>query len=255
MSAALSLRETLTAMKAERPSWYRALLDEIAERLRTTACEAVLRPGNKMPDFVLPNAEGELVFSDDLLARGPLVVCFFRGGWCPFCSATLQALEAAVPDVTASGASLVGLTPDTSAHVLAVKLDLHLSFDVLSDVDCAVGLQFGTVYRVPDSYADALRFFGIDLIERHGTDALLLPMPALFVSDSSGIIRVAHASGDITDRVEPASLAATLGEIAAAVRARGSAAPYQGAMPRIRSRRSSRNSRSRRWRSPPGWGW
>lgn len=206
----MELRQKLAGMLAERPAWYVALLEEIAERLRRTACESVLRAGDPMPAFVLPNAEGELVFSGDLLARGPLVVCFFRGDWCPFCRATLTALEAALPEIVAQGASLAAITPDTAGLVTAAKRKLDLGYELLSDVGSAVGLQFGTVYRVPDAYVSVLQSAGIDLARRHGDPDALLPMPATFVIDRSGIIQYAHASGDITDRSEPSEIAAIL---------------------------------------------
>ena len=163
-----------------------------------------------MPDFILPNAEGNLVFSDDLLQRGPLVVCFFRGGWCPFCRSTLSALEAARTEIEAAGARLVAVSPATAGGNTETKRDLGLGFDVLSDVDCAVGLQFGTVYRVTEAYRQALESYDIDLVRQHGSSDLLLPMPAAFVVDRTGRIVAAHVSGDVTDRYEPADLAARL---------------------------------------------
>ena len=101
----MELKRRLVALFEVRPAWYTDLLTRIATRLNRTAVEGVLAAGNGMPDFVLPNAEGDLVFSDDLLAQGPLVVSFFRGGWCPFCSATLKALQEVLPDIVAQGAN------------------------------------------------------------------------------------------------------------------------------------------------------
>src|SRR5271166_260103 len=133
----MSLREQLAAMLTLRPERYRSLLRELAERLKKTAEEGVLKPGDPMPDFVLPDATGELVFSDDLLKRAPLVVVFFRGDWCPFCRTTLSALNEVAPDIEAAGASLVALTPDTGDYVNAASSGLGLSFPVVSDVDGA----------------------------------------------------------------------------------------------------------------------
>jgi peroxiredoxin len=160
-----------------------------------------------MPAFVLPDTEGGLVASGELLAHGPLVVCFFRGGWCPFCNATLAALEQARPEITAAGGTVVALSPDTASYNTETKRRLGLGFALLSDIDCAVGLQFGTVFLVPDAYLAVLKASGIDLVRRHGDDWHLLPMPATFIVDRSGAIRFAHVSGDITDRSEPADIA------------------------------------------------
>ena len=215
----MSLREQLAAMLTLRPERYRSLLRGLAKRLKETAEDGVLKPGDPMPDFVLPDAKGELVFSDELLMRAPLVVVFFRGDWCPFCRTTLSALNEVAPDIEAAGASLVALTPDTGDYVNAASSGLGLSFPVVSDVDGATALRFGVTYRVPDALYDYWTGVGIDIAARHGDSSHLLPMVATFIADRSGILRFAYASGDITDRVEPETILAQVREIANEVRA------------------------------------
>ena len=193
----------LRAMLGKRPDWYRAILTRLASRLDGAAVPGVLAAGGAMPDFVLPDAADDLVQSTSLRARGPLVVCFVHGGWCPFRAETLSAMDAILPRVEAAGGSLVALTPDTLGYGAEIQTRLGLRFKVLSDVDCGVALQFGAAYRVPGEYRDALLSFGIDLHSRHGDGPGLLPMPATFVCDRAGIIRFAFASGDITERAEP----------------------------------------------------
>ncbi len=199
----MSLRQVLRDMMALRPPRYRAMLDALAARLRTTAEEGIPRPGDPMPDFVLPDAQGNLVFSDDLLVRGPLVIVFFRGDWCPFCRTTLSALNDIVPEIEAAGGSLVAMTPDTGEYVAAAWRGLGLRFPVLSDVDGATGMRFGAVYRVPDELIEYWQAAGIDLTARHGDSLRFLPMPATFIADRSGTLRYCHASGDVTNRAEP----------------------------------------------------
>jgi peroxiredoxin len=201
--ATSTLKARLTTVMASREPWYQALLVEIALHLDATARAAALGAGDPMPDFVLPNAEGELVFSDELLALGPLVVCFFRGDWCPFCKATLEALQETIPAIKAAGATLIAVTPDTAGYALQIKLMLGLSFEVLSDVDNATGLNFGVVYKAPEAYRAALLSYRIDLEQRHGDAAWLLPLPAIFIAGKDGILRYGQASGDVTDRTEP----------------------------------------------------
>ena len=85
--------------------------------------EAGLKAGDRIPEFELPNVEGRLVTSEELLARGPLVLSFFRGGWCPYCALELVALQEALPDIAARGANAAAITPDTGAAFAAVKRD------------------------------------------------------------------------------------------------------------------------------------
>lgn len=211
----MSLRQQLTEMMAVRPAAYRALLDALADRLNRTAVQGALRAGDPVPPFVLPDVQGDLVFSDDLLRAGPLVIVFFRGDWCPFCRTTLTALNAIAADIAAAGAAMVAITPDTGEYLRKTWHDLQLGFPVLSDADSATGLQFGAVYHVPDDLVAYWAQVGIDLEDRHGDAAHVLPMPGTFIANSAGILRFAHTSGDITDRVEPQTILAALRAIAA----------------------------------------
>jgi len=183
-----------------------------------------LKPGARMPDFDLPNVEGRFVASQALLERGPLVVSFFRGGWCPFCTTELTALQQALPEIAARGASLVAITPDTGAALAAAKRDNGLRYEVLSDLDFGLGLQFGLVYRVPDSIRELYRRLDLDLGARHGSahdGVWLLPIPATYIVDRRGIVRFAEVDCDFRRRMEPAAIIRALDALAAAERSGG----------------------------------
>jgi peroxiredoxin len=192
-----------------------AAYDEFLQRLDAARVTAqALGPGDRMPDFLLPSAEGRLVDSAGLLAGGPLVVTFFRGAWCPYCAATLDALEAVLPALTRAGATLVAMTPETGGRAAAMKAAHGLHYQVLADVDLVVAMAFGIVFRVPPRYDALLRARGIDLAERSGNPAWFLPVPATFLVRPDGIIARAWVNIDFTRRAEPA-------EILDAVRALG----------------------------------
>ncbi len=166
----------------------------------------VLAPGMPMPDFLLPNAEGRLLSSSDLLKSGPLVVVFFRGDWCPFCMMMLLALEEALPELHAAGATLAALTPDTGGLALRAKQSHGLHYEVLSDVDNETAMQFGVVVNPPESYRALLAGAGIDLAERHGNPGGFIPLPATFLVGQDGIVRASWIDLDVTRRVEPAAI-------------------------------------------------
>jgi peroxiredoxin len=209
----MSLKDELDRIRAEAAAHakikaaYEAL---VAQLDRAETASRALKVGDTMPGFMLPNAEGRLVFSDELLAPGALVVNFFRGDWCPYCTRTLQALEAALPRITAAGGQLVALTPDTGRHLAATKRAHRLSYQILSDVDGAVGMQFGVLFRVPELTREMLAGFGTDLAERHGNDGWFIPIPATYVVDRDGIIRYAFVDIDFTRRAEPDDVVAVL---------------------------------------------
>ena len=213
----MSLKDELDRLRAEGMSHLKlqAAYRELVDRLgRAETVGRALKVGDRMPSFMLPNAEGDLVFSEELLARGPLVINFFRGNWCPYCLEVLKALEAALPSIKAAGGQLLALTPDTGHHFAATKQDQRLSYEILSDVDGAVGLQFGVLFRAPDAYREVLLSFGTDLAERHGNEAWFIPMPASFVVDRSGIIRYAFVDADYTRRADPEDIIQALRGIA-----------------------------------------
>jgi len=211
MSLEDELSKIRAATKDDAPlqAAYRDLLSRL-DRAETGA--RALKPGDAIPAFLLPNAESRLVASDDLLARGCLVINFFRGNWCPYCRQTL-ALEAALPEIEAAGGQLVALTPDTGHHLADTKRAQQLSYEVLSDVDSAVGLQFGVLFRAPAAYREVLAGYGIDLAERHGNDGGFIPLPATYVIDRAGIVRYAFVDIDFTRRAEPSAVVAALQHI------------------------------------------
>lgn len=189
----------------------RQVYDALAAHLeRTEAAKHALKVGDTLPEFVLPNAEGRLVSSRELLAQGPLVVAFFRGDWCPFCNLTLAALEDALPRIETTDARLVAMTPDANGLALRAKHRNSVHYDVLCDIDNGVAMQFGVVYRVPDEYRKFLEDYKCDLGVRHGNDMWTLPMPSAFVIDRQGVIRYAFVNGDVLVRAEPDEIIAEL---------------------------------------------
>jgi peroxiredoxin len=197
--------------RARATAEVRAAYDEFLERLDAgCVTEQALGVGDAMPAFLLPSAEGRLVDSADLLAAGPLVVTFFRGDWCPYCSATLNALEAALPELAASGGTLVAMTPETGGRALAMKRAHGLHYLVLADVDLAIAMAFGIVFRMPPLYEALLRRRGVDLSERSGNAGWFLPIPATFVVGTDGVITRAWVNVDFTQRAEPTEIIDTL---------------------------------------------
>ncbi len=211
-----SLKEQLDRNRLGQTAKVQAAYEAmVAELARSGFIEHVLPVGAPFPDIALPTAEGDLARLADWWRRGPLVVTFFRGEWCPYCRLMLAALEQALPEIEALGASLVAVTPETGGRALAAKHRHGDRYDVLSDVDCGLGLDCGVVFQAPAVYRDMLLSYGDDLAARHGNDAWFLPVPATFVLDRDGIVRWRFAEVDYTRRAEPADILAALRALAA----------------------------------------
>lgn len=158
------------------------------------------------PDFALPNAEGDTVRLSQQLEDGPVVLSFYRGGWCPYCNLELRALQSAVPDIRAAGGRLVAVSPQTPDASLSTQEKAELEYEVLSDVGNEVADAYGLVFELPEVVQEAYDGFGIDLEAVNGDDSHTLPMPATYVIDTDGTVRYAFVDADYTRRAEPADV-------------------------------------------------
>lgn len=172
----------------------------------------VLPQGAPFPDFMLPSAEGRLVSLGGALVRGPVIVSFFRGEWCPFCRLMLAALTEALPEIEAAGATLLALTPETGGLALTMKAYHGARFEVLADVDCGVGLAAGVVFRIPKLYRARMR---PDFAQRHGNAGWFLPVPATFVLSQDGLVAWRFAEVDFSRRAEPSDIIAAVRSLGA----------------------------------------
>lgn len=170
-----------------------------------------LQVGQAAPDFALPNAHEQTVKLTDLLASGPVVVTFYRGAWCPFCSMALKAYQSILPEIKALGASFVAVSPQTPDHSLTTAEKNGLGYEVLSDAGNAVARQFGIVYKFSDAMYDVqTNAFGVDLPSFNGDDSREMPLPGTFVIDRDGTITLAQVFIDVSERVEPEAILAAL---------------------------------------------
>lgn len=177
-----------------------------AELTASGQAERALKAGDRAPDFALPDATGTTFASKDLLARGPLVVTFYRGVWCPYCNIDLEAIEAAAPAIRDLGAALVAVSPQTVANSRKIQKDKQLSFPVLSDRGNDVADRFGLRFRLPDDLIKVYEGFGVDLPTINGEPSWTLPMPARYVIDRDGTIAYAEVNPDYTRRPDPEEL-------------------------------------------------
>jgi peroxiredoxin len=203
-----SLNEKLAVIRRERLKGEAAdAFEEVMQRFDSgSMLENALKIGDRMPEFHLPNSDGRLVHSAALLARGPLIVTFYRGSWCPYCMVTLEALESLRPAFASRGASLVALSPETGGRGSEVKRLHNLQFEVLTDVDNAVAVQFGVMIRLPERYRRLMASKGVDAQPWHGNSSWFIPLPSTFVMAVDGTVVHTEIHVDFTSRTEPVTL-------------------------------------------------
>jgi peroxiredoxin len=168
------------------------------------AAQRALKVGDKAPSFSLHDAQGNSVHSTDLLKRGPLVVSFYRGVWCPYCNMELQALEAAKPEFEKLGAVLVAISPQTPPNSRKSARQNGLTFPILSDARGEVAAAFGLRFQLPDYLIELYKQLKNDLPAFNNDPSWTLPMPARYVIAPDGTILYADVNPDYTCRPEPA---------------------------------------------------
>lgn len=181
-----------------------------AELIASGAAERALKAGDKLPAFNLSDPEGKAVSSSDLLARGPLVISFYRGVWCPYCNMELQALEEALPKFRELGASLVAISPQNPVNSRKSVRQNNLTFPILSDPNNEVAAAFGLRFELQDYLVDLYKSLKNDLPAFNGDPSWTLPMPARYVVGQDGIILYAEVNPDYTHRPEPEDMVPAL---------------------------------------------
>lgn len=186
------------------PSFVKIMHDATKQLQASGIQERVLSVGAEAPAFALPNQFEETQELRTLLDKGPLVVTFYRGFWCPYCNTDLENLRHYVSDIESAGASLVAISPEKPEFSKKIISMRKLNFDILTDARNEVAAQFGLRFQLPDPlkklYRDSL---SINLKLYHGDDDWTLPIPARFLIDPQGVIRYAESSPDYTQRPDP----------------------------------------------------
>jgi peroxiredoxin len=193
----------------------RTVMEQAGADLARSLPDPGLRSGELAPDFTLPNAKGERVRLSQRLARGPVVLSFYRGAWCPYCNLQLRGLQRSLPAFECLGAQLIAVTPQRPDRSLA-QIDADgYKFEILSDRDSRVMRAYRLYFEVPPALSALYqRNLGLDLAEYNGPDRYLLPVPGTYVLDSQGRVRAAFADTDYTRRMEPADILAALKQLA-----------------------------------------
>jgi peroxiredoxin len=217
----MSLKQELAEYRAgwfkRVPAERQAIMERHIAELHNGLAKSALKVGDRAPDIVLGNARGKTIDVGQLLKKGPVIVTFYRGGWCPYCNLELRAFQRVLPDIKAAGASLVAISPEKPDDTLSTAEKNKLSFEVLSDVGQKVGRAFRLVYAFSDELKSAYNGFGLDIPEKNGmADEWALPISATYVVDRDGTIIYAYTDTDYRDRADPNEILALLRQRAAA---------------------------------------
>jgi peroxiredoxin len=184
-----------------------ATMDLATALLRESGIEnTALKVGQHAPDLVLPNVKGLPISLKSLWEKSPLIIVFYRGGWCPYCNLELRAWQSLLPQVKAAGAQLVAISPQTPDNSLSTREKNELAFEVLSDSAFAAADGFGIAFDMPPELVDLYSAVGHNLPVTNGNGRWSLPVPATYVVGTDGRIHYASIDVDYRNRAEPSAV-------------------------------------------------
>lgn len=202
-----SLGERIAALTKHAPSEIvEAVVAEIEKLAQAGVGMNAPRVGDCVPGFTLHDAHGGDVSLVEELKRGPAVVAFYRGGWCPYCDLQLRSYQEVFPRIQQLGASVIAISPQTPDATLSTAEKKELAFAVLSDRSNQVARAYGLAFKVPPLLDEIQRGFGIDIPAANGDTSNELPVTATFVVASDGRVAFRHLDVDWRHRLEPAEL-------------------------------------------------
>jgi peroxiredoxin len=188
----------------------RALRQAEAEYRADAAAAHPLGVGAHAPDFKLSDAEGNQHALAQYLARGPVLLLFFRGGWCPYCTLTLRAYEELAPEFRQAGGAVLALSPQKASRAAVVQESNCISFPILVDCKNRVATEYGVLGQARPMTRQVFGKVGCNIPEENNAEDWMLPRASEFLIDTNGIIRMAHVSPVSYERTEPREALAAL---------------------------------------------
>ena len=208
----VSIREQSQQLKvaasSRLPAEVVAVFDRSVEQMRQKGVPSgTVAVGDRLESFILSDATGAPVTLEDLVADGPAVIVFYRGGWCPYCNLALRTYQQELlPELIAFDARLVAVSPQSPDESLSTAQKAGLEFTVLSDPGSRLASRIGVAFQQADEVLDAQRRLGLDLAQVNAEASIELPMPTVLIVDADRTVRFVDVQPDYTSRTEVADI-------------------------------------------------
>lgn len=207
------LKAVADEVRRKGPDFAEAV-DTFVSRLEAVqAGEGAPQVGEVMPGFTMPDEDGRLVTLDGILAKGPAVLAFHRGHWCPYCRLNMVGLAEIQNQL--GEARIHAISAEQQHYTRKLKAESGANFPFLTDIDAGYALSIGIAIWVDDFMAELIAGAGWDIPGYQGGQAWILPVPSVFILDRDGIIRTRHVDPDYRRRMELEAIAAGVRALAA----------------------------------------
>lgn len=148
-----------------------------------------LQLGDIAPDFMAFDQDGNTVHLKELLKKGPVVLLFYRGQWCPYCNKQLSHLTDSIEFVKAKGATVLAISPETKENIQKTIQKTKATFPVLADEDMSIMSAYKAIFTVDEKTINRYKGFGIDLDKANGKNGPILPVPATYIIGIDGKLK------------------------------------------------------------------
>jgi peroxiredoxin len=166
-----------------------------------------LKPNDKAPVFTATDQYGKKINLEETLKKGPVVLVFYRGQWCPYCNQQLKKLEDSMALLAAKGATVLAISPETAANINKTVEKTKATFSILHDEGMAIMKSYDVAFAVDEKTVTKYKDYGIDFVKVNGeVNGANLPVPALFIIGKDGKIVFRHFDKNYTKRVSVAEL-------------------------------------------------
>ncbi|KUJ09641.1 AhpC-TSA-domain-containing protein [Mollisia scopiformis] len=204
MSLATELNAKFAEFHANAPAELKEPVKKsMSDFIASYNLDDAIKVGDKLPEFHLQGASGDMVDSKQLLANGPILVTFYRGNWCPYCNITLRTYQQHLDTFKAKGVTFVAISPELPDQTLTMTEKHELKFPVLTDVGNKFAKKLGILCPQPDEMRPVYSAVNVDLKAHNGDDTYVVPLPAFLLVDQSGVVRNAFIDPNFTHRLEP----------------------------------------------------
>lgn len=162
---------------------------------------------SKAPDFKAKDQSGAEVSLKDLRKKGPVVIIFYRGNWCPYCSKELKNFQDSLEYITAKGASLIAITPEAGAGISKTVEKTGAVFPIIHDANMKISKSYAVSFEVDEKTAARYKNFGTDLMVTNNQKAKpYLPVPAVYVINREGAVTYRFFDADYKKRPTVAAI-------------------------------------------------
>ena len=160
-----------------------------------------LNVNDTAPNFTSIDQNSKTVSLKELLKKGSVVMVFYRGEWCPYCNKQLMELEDSMSLITKKGASIIAVSPEKQENISKTIQKTKATYSVLSDDSLKIMSAYKVAFELDEQTNEKYKKWGINLLEKNGTNGNNLPVPAVYIINKEGKITYRYFDVNYKKRV------------------------------------------------------